>query len=175
MTSVHQQCLPPAETRPSSIAEAHEVGKSEVQILSLTAIGIPWRGPDVVLSSLPKKNLTNGEVKRFPGQLLQLFRATNALTPPSPASLLSILLKHSEVLRCRFMINGLARFETRGRSIRVELMNLFKFRATQPSIMTSRLKRKLDNIGVDVSNPKLTESFCLVSFPRRYRVVFSAQ
>lgn len=28
--------------------------------------------------------------------------------------------------------------------------------------MTSRLKRKLDNIGIDPSSSKLTESFCLV-------------
>src|ERR1700733_644847 len=131
MTSVHQQCSPPAErpTRPSSIAEAHEVGTSEVQILSLTAIGIPWRGPDLVQSSLPKKNLTNGEVK-FPEQLLRLFRVTNALTPPSPASLLSILLKHSDVPRCRFMINGLVRFETRVRSIELVQSSAIQ----QPSI-----------------------------------------
>lgn len=30
--------------------------------------------------------------------------------------------------------------------------------------MTSRLKKKLDNIGVDASSSKLTESFCLVRY-----------
>ncbi|KAF8324347.1 uncharacterized protein EI90DRAFT_3146926 [Cantharellus anzutake] len=31
--------------------------------------------------------------------------------------------------------------------------------------MTSRLKRKLDSIGVDASSPKATESFCLIGTP----------
>ena len=64
MKPLYQHDLPgDRRSRPSSIAEAQVVGKSEVQILSLTAIGTSYRGPCPVASSKPERNETTERIE----------------------------------------------------------------------------------------------------------------